>query len=61
MKRGGAPDSPPWLTGPSVPDSDEDSYGFTCGCPRCLPPPELAALAEPVTTGDRWVRPIDPV
>src|SRR5215470_223425 len=46
-------DSPPRSSGPAVPDSDADSYGFTCGCTRCVPP-------EPVAGVDRWVRLIDP-
>jgi Protein-L-isoaspartate(D-aspartate) O-methyltransferase (PCMT) len=51
-----------WSLCPAVPDSDLNSYGFGCGCPRCVPPAELAALAEPVATGSpgRWVRPISP-
>jgi hypothetical protein len=60
VARGDGSGPPPWSIGPAVPDSDQDSYGFTCGCPRCVPPEEMAALAEPVAGGDRWVRPIDP-
>jgi hypothetical protein len=49
-----------WSLCPAVPDSDLDSYEFGCGCPRCIPPAELATLAEPVPTGGRWIRPINP-
>lgn len=49
-----------WLPQIAMPDSDHDSYGYTCGCGECVSAADTAALQQPVVTGDRWVRPIHP-
>lgn len=51
--------SPTWLLHAALPSSDQDSYGFSCGCPRCVPAAALKSLDEQVATGDRWIRPIE--